>query len=158
MLNFQTLYNGFRSLSDSDYSEFKGYKDTYLASANDWTEVFQNFYFEMVMPIPGNANPNLFTSLNIFKSQLLNAMQSQSVIQILENAIQTLHLGVCQGVDMLGIYTTTPPPTPLKLIDCFNTNLTANNISQQLALKIFTWISPTFSIMKVIPPVTIKWM
>ena len=158
MLNFNTLNTGFRELMDTDYGGFKGFSSTIPKVAHDWASVFERFYLEMILPVPGIANPNLYPSLKIFESGLLGAIQSQTVTVQLETLITTLHLGVCNGVTMLGVYATTPPPSPLILRDCFSTSFKAIQVAQMMANKIMIYVSPTFSTMVAPPFTVIKWM
>lgn len=153
MLNYKDLYDGFIGIMDNA----NGYSENLLSIAQQWTNVFQTFYMNQILPIPGTANPNLFPSLQIFRSGLMAAMQAQTVKVQLEILIQTLHLGVCTGVTMTGIYVTTPPPTPLKLQHCFNSKFSTKVIASMLASTIFTWIQPTFSTQTSSGVVT-KWL
>lgn len=153
MLNYKDLYDGFIGIMDNT----DGYSENALAVAQKWTDVFQKFYTNQIMPIPGAANPNLFPSLQIFRSGLMAAMKGQIVKQQFEILVQTLHLGVCMGVTMTGIYVTTPPTAPLRLQHCFNDKLPTKAIANLLATTIFTWIQPTFSV-QTASGVVIKWM
>lgn len=158
MLNFKDLNDGFRALMDTDYYAFKGFKGDIRQVARDWSGVFEKFYLNMIMPIPGAANPNLYSSLKLFESGLISAINSQSVINQFEILVQNLHFGVCNGVNMTGIWVTTPPPSPLILRDCFSTSFSAAQVAQKLASKIFTWTSPTFSTMTTPPYTVMKWI
>lgn len=153
MLNYKDLYDGFINIMDN----IDGYSEDLLMVSQRWTNVFQKFYMNQIMPIPGVANPNLFLSLQMFQSGLVAAMKGQVVKQQFEILIQTLHLGVCTGVTMTGIYVTTPPTTPLKLQHCFNDKLSTKAIADLLAITIFTWIQPTFSV-QISSGVIVKWM
>lgn len=153
MLNYKDLYDGFIGIMDNT----NGYSENLLSVAQQWTNVFQTFYMNQILPIPGAANPNLFSSLQTFKSGLIVAMQAQIVKIQLEILVQTLHFGVCTGVTMTGMYITTPPPTQLKLKHCFNDKLSTKLIANSLAITIFTWIQSTFSI-QTSSGVIIKWM
>lgn len=153
MLNYNDLYSGFNKIFDNTDE----YSENLMFITQQWTNVFQKFYLNMVAPIPGVANPNLFTSLQLFQSGLLAAIKSQTVNIQFEILVQTLHLGVCMGVNMTGTFVTTPPPTPLKLQHCFNSQFPTKVISNMLASTIFLWIQPTFSV-QTSSGVTIKWM
>lgn len=156
MLNYNDLYMGFVSLMDTEAPNFKGHPSTAIEAAENWTHIFEQFYLNMVMPIPGIANANLYPSLNIFKASMLGAIQGQQVTSQFAAMVSTLHLGVCTGVNMLGIYATTPNPVPLIMNGCFQSNsaqLTAN----LMATQIFTWVIPTFSIITASGAV-IKWL
>lgn len=153
MLNYFDLYNGFIGIMDNT----EGYSENILQIAQKWTDVFQKFYMNQIMPIPGAENPNLLSSLQNFRSGLMAAIKSQTVKQQFEILVQTLHLGVCMGVTMTGIYVTTPPSTPLKLQHCFNNKFPTKVVANLLATTIFSWIQPTFSI-QTLSGVVIKWM
>lgn len=158
MLNSKDLNDGFRGLMDPDYFNFVGYKTDINQVAQEWANVFKNFYLNMIMPIPGAANPNLFSALNLFKIGLISAIKTQNVINQFELLVRNLHLGVCTGVTMTGIYTTTPPTNILSLRDCFSTSFSAAQVAKLLSVKIFTWIMPTFSTLVAPPNTIIKWM
>lgn len=158
MLNQNDLNKGFREIMDSDFPSFHGHFKTDIEAAQAWTNVFQTFYLNMMLPISGAANPNLYSSLNIFKNNLLGAIKSQSTVDQFERFVQTLHLGVCNGVNMLGIYVTTPPTSSLILRSCFSTKKSAAEIAMSLATKIFLYVSSTFSTMTTPPYTVIKWI
>ena len=153
MLNYKDLYDGFLNIIENT----NGYSENLLSVSQQWTDVFQKFYMNQIMPIPGASNPNLFPSLQIFRSGLVAAMQKQVVKQQFEILVQTLHLGVCTGVTMTGIYITTPPTAPLRLQHCFDSKLSIKVIANLLATTIFAWIQPTFSV-QTSSGVIIKWM
>lgn len=153
MLNYKDLYDGFIGIMDNT----NGYSENLLSVAQQWTNVFQIFYMNQILPIPGAVNSNLFPSLNIFRSGFMSAMKAQTLKPQFETLVQTLHLGICTGVTMTGIYVTTPPSTPLKLQHCFNDKLPTKAIANLLATTIFAWIQPTFSI-QTSSGAIIKWM
>lgn len=153
MLNYKDLYDGFIGIMDNE----NGYSENLIQIAQQWTNVFQTFYLNQIMPISGAANPNLFPSLQIFQSSLIGIIKSQTWREQFEALVQTLHLGVCTGVTMTGIYITTPPPIPLKLQHCWNANLSRKAIANLLATTIFTWIQLTFST-QISFGTIVKWM
>lgn len=153
MLNYLDLYNGFINIMDNT----DGYSEDLLIMSQKWTNVFQKFYMNQIMPIPGAINPNLFPSLQIFQSNLVAAIKGQVVKQQFEILVQTLHLGVCTGVTMTGIYITTPPTAPLKLQHCFNDKLSTKVIANLLATTIFLWVQTTFST-QTSSGVIVKWI
>lgn len=153
MLNYNDLYNGFIGIMENE----SGYSENLMQVAQQWTNVFQTFYLNQIMPIPGAANPNLFPSLQIFKSSLMGVMKVQTWSEQFEVLVQILHLGVCTGVTMTGIYVTTPPPTPLKLQHCWNAKFSRKIIASMLASTIFAWIQSTFST-QTSSGAIIKWM
>lgn len=158
MLNVKDLNDGFRGLMDSDYFDFVGYKTDINQVAQEWTNVFEKFYSNMIMPIPGISNPNLFSSLQIFKSGLISIMTSKIFLEQFELLVQNLHFGICTGVNMTGVYITTPPTVPLRLRSCFSTSFSAAQVAKLLSTKIFSWIMPTFSTLVAPPNTIIKWM
>lgn len=153
MLNYQDLYSGFLNIMDNT----ENYSEDLLFISQQWTDVFQKFYINQIMPIPGSTNPNLFSSLQIFKSGFASAIQGQIIKKQFETLVKTLHLGVCTGVTMTGAYTTTPPPTPLKLQHCFNDKLSTKAIANLLAITIFIWVQSTFSVQNS-SGVIVKWI
>ena len=62
MLNYKDLYDGFLNIIENT----NGYSENLLSVSQQWTDVFQKFYMNQIMPIPGASNPNLFPSLKIF--------------------------------------------------------------------------------------------
>ena len=58
MLNYKDLYDGFINIMDNT----NGYSENLLMVSQQWTNVFQKFYMNQIMPISGAANPNLFPS------------------------------------------------------------------------------------------------
>ena len=74
-----------------------------------------------------------------------------------EILVQTLHLGICTGVTMTGLYATTPPPAPLKLQHCFNSNFPTKVIANLLAMQIFIWVQTTFSVQTASGAI-VKWV
>lgn len=157
MLSFSDLNIGFLELMDTNYPGFKGHKQDIMQVSQDWMLVFQKFYLNMILPIPGAANSNLMPSLQIFQQGLLGAINSQSVVQMFEQLVLNLHIGVCTGVTMTGIWATTPPPQPLILQDCFNTQFSASQVANLMANKIFTWVMTTFST-QTVTGMVMKWM
>lgn len=153
MLNYKDLYDGFIGIMDNE----DGYSENLVQISQQWTNVFQTFYSNQIMPIPGATNPNLFPSLQIFQSSLVGVIKAQTWREQFEVLVQTLHLGICTGVTMTGIYITTPPPTPLKLQHCWNANLSRKVIANLLATTIFAWVQSTFST-QIPSGVIIKWM
>ena len=153
MLNYKDLYDGVIGIMDNT----EGYSENLSYIAQQWTDVFQKFYINQIMPIPGSSNPNLFSSLQVFRSGFMAAIQGQIIKQQFEILVQTLHLGICTGVTMTGIYITTPPTVPLKLQHCFNDKSSTKVIANKLAITIFTWIQPTFSIQNS-SGIIIKWI
>lgn len=153
MLNYQDLNKGFLNIFDN-----KGeYTENLQIICQKWTNVFEDFYLNQIMPISGKQNPNLYPSLQIFKSSLLTLIKNQTWNLLFEKSVQNLHLGVCQGVNMTGVYTTTPPTFPLILKDCWRTDISTKELSHKLALKIFNWVSYTFST-QVSSGITIRWI
>lgn len=153
MLNYKDLYDGFLNIFDNK----EEYSEDINIVVNKWIKVFENFYLNMILPISGKENCNLYASLEQFKIQLINIIKVQLWKEQFEIAIKNLHLGVGIGVTMTGIYSTIPPSSPLILKNCFNPNFSINQIANTLALKIFTWVSSTVSIQNS-TGVIIKWM
>ena len=153
MLNYQDLYKGFIDIFDKPNE----YTENLQVVCQRWTNVFEVFYLNQIMPILGAANSNLYPSLQIFKNNLLGIIKSQTWHIQFEVLVQNLHLGVCMGVNMTGIYTTTPPSIPLRLQHCWKSNLSTKTIASMLASTIFSWIQLTFSIQNTSGAI-IKWM
>lgn len=153
MLNYQDLYRGFLNIFENS----KEYTENIDTVCQRWTNVFEKFYLNQMLPIPGSSNPNLYPSLQIFKNSLLGVIKSQTWNLQFEVLVQKLHLGVCTGVTMTGIYTTIPPNRPLILKHCWNCNYSSRIIANKLASNIFTWVQSTSSI-QTSSGVTIKWM
>lgn len=153
MLNSQILYNGFLNILNN----FDDFSEDLIIVSNKWANVFQNFYINQILPIPGVSNPNLFPSLEIFKSNFIAACKIHNLHIQFENIVQILHLGICTGVTMTGLYTTTPPTIPLKLQKCFNSNFKTTLIANMLSLNIFLWVQQTFSIQNSSGTI-VKWL
>lgn len=153
MLSYQVLYNGFFEViqNTNKYSEDLQYV------SQRYENIFKNFYLQQAMPISGLANPNLFSSLQNFKLGLISSMKSQSIKTQLEILVRDLHLGICTGVNMLGVYSTVPPSVPLRLESCLNPDYSIQMVSNLLASSIFNWVLLTYSIHNISGAI-VKWV
>lgn len=154
------LLHSFRSIWDTEYSNYKEMPGSAEDVAQAWADAFEEYYKSQGAPIPGVSNPMLAPAIQAFKADFLFMIKSNSVLNQLAIIITNLHLKIVAGVNSTGLWQTTPPSIPLNLQPCFlkgNYEGKAITVCSSLATTIDAWVHTTFSV-NTTSGVTVVWI
>lgn len=141
-MTYIQLYNGFRKIWDRTYNNNSDFSDINII-AEEWSDLFKEYYKSMKLPINGENNNMLIYGLSNFRISFLLSIKKNSIIKDLSNIIIALHSNIVEGVNIYGY--TTNVSRILDLSSSFSKN-NANEICKSLASKIDSYIHKTVSI------------